>query len=294
MTEQPLVSVICSCYNHNNYIIEALNSVMNQSYANIQLIVVDDYSNDQSKKTIQEWCVNYPNVLFIANPKNLGITKSFNNAYKHVKGDFIIDLAGDDRLLTNCIELQLNLFKTTTYKNIGVVYGNVKFINENGQFLRPYYPIQANGDLINKIPTGQIYCYVLSESNSICSVSALVKKSVYDSLNGYDENLYFEDLDFWIRASKKYDFDFTPKYLVEKREVTNSLGDYFSPQKKHYKGVNNSIYLALKKAFLANTNPKENKSLLQRVYRMLIRAIKAKDIYLCAKYFLFILRIKKS
>ena len=55
----------------------------------------------------------------------------------------------------------------------------------------------------------------------------MIKKEVFDQLSGYDENLAYEDLDFWIRASRVYDFDFTDEILVQKRIVINSLGSDF-------------------------------------------------------------------
>ena len=110
MQENPLVTVICSCYNHENFVIESLNSVINQDYKNIELIIIDDFSSDNSKKTIKNWLLNYPEITFIANENNLGITKSFNNALKSAKGKYIIDLAADDILIPNCVDLQLKKF----------------------------------------------------------------------------------------------------------------------------------------------------------------------------------------
>lgn len=55
----------------------------------------------------------------------------------------------------------------------------------------------------------------------------MVKKTVFDHLEGYDESLVYEDLDFWIRASRIYDFDFIDEVLIQKRVVANSLGSFF-------------------------------------------------------------------
>jgi glycosyltransferase involved in cell wall biosynthesis len=77
MQDKSLVTIICLCYNQENYVIES-KSVINQDYKLIELIIVDDYSTDNSKSVIEEWLIDYPEIQFIANETNLGSTKSFN------------------------------------------------------------------------------------------------------------------------------------------------------------------------------------------------------------------------
>jgi glycosyltransferase involved in cell wall biosynthesis len=129
------------CYNHEAYVVESLNSVINQSYSSIEVIIVDDYSTDSSKTIITTWLEKNPEIQLITNETNLGNTKSFNKALKHAKGEYIIDLAADDILLTNCVALQIAAFKNSRYKNLGVVYGNVELISENGSFASFYFPV---------------------------------------------------------------------------------------------------------------------------------------------------------
>jgi glycosyltransferase involved in cell wall biosynthesis len=186
MQENPLVTIICLCHNHQDYVLESLNSVLNQNYSAIELIIVDDCSADNSKTVIETWLVDHPQIQFIANKTNLGNTKSFNKALKLAKGEFIIDLAADDILLPNCIALQINAFKISSYNNLGIVYGNVELITENGKFDSYYFPVEASKKTIKKRVTGDIYLSVLSGGNSICSVSSMVKKTVFDNLQGYD------------------------------------------------------------------------------------------------------------
>ena len=232
MQENPIVSIICMAYNHENFVVETLNSVIQQNYQPIELIIVDDYSKDRTKLEINNWLLSHPDVQFIANEFNIGNTKSFNNALKIAKGEYIIDLAADDLLLPNGIQMQVNAFQKSKFKNLGVVYGNAEIINEDGSFNSFYFPVDKNGKVISKRIIGDIYSSVLSTGDSICSVSALIKKSVFDFLGGYDETLAYEDLDSWIRASREYEFDFIDEVLVQKRMVTNSLGSNFY-KKKH-------------------------------------------------------------
>ena len=243
MQNNPLVTIICLCYNHESYVVESLNSVINQSYPSIELIIVDDCSTDSSKTIITTWLEKNPEIQFIANETNLGNTKSFNKALKLAKGEYIIDLAADDILLPNCVALQIDAFKNSFYKNLGVVYGNVELISENGTFDSYYFPVNEQKKVIENRITGDIYQSVLSGGNSICSVSAMIKKTVFDHLQGYDETLAYEDLDFWIRASRLYEFDFIDEPLIQKRIVTNSLGSDFFKKKDALSQKNKSFYV---------------------------------------------------
>jgi glycosyltransferase involved in cell wall biosynthesis len=271
MQENPLVSIICLAYNHENFVVETLNSVIQQNYQPIELIIVDDYSKDRTKLEINYWLLSHPDVQFIANEFNIGNTKSFNNALKIAKGEYIIDLAADDLLLPNGIQMQVNAFQKSKFKNLGVVYGNAEIINEDGSFNSFYFPVDKNGKVISKRIIGDIYSSVLSTGDSICSVSALIKKSVFDFLGGYDETLAYEDLDSWIRASREYEFDFIDEVLVQKRMVTNSLGSNFY-KKKHK--INISTYKILKKAIKLNRSKMEDLALLKRVHHEIIHSFR--------------------
>jgi len=71
MTQKPLVTVICLCYNHQDYVIETLQSVLNQSYSNIEIIIVDDKSSDDSVSLISDFLKDHPQIKFIKNEKNV-------------------------------------------------------------------------------------------------------------------------------------------------------------------------------------------------------------------------------
>jgi len=106
MQNSPLVSIICLSYNHAQFVEEALNSVLVQTYKNIELLIADDCSPDDSKSVIENWLKNHPKVVFVANTTNLGNTKTFNKMLALSKGEYVMDLAADDVLLPNCITNQ--------------------------------------------------------------------------------------------------------------------------------------------------------------------------------------------
>lgn len=277
MHENIWVTVVCSCYNHSGFVAESLKSVLKQSHKNIQLIVIDDFSNDNSIAVIEDFIKEYPEIIFIKNSCNLGLTKSFNHAMQLAKGQYFIDLAADDVLLPDCIEIQLQTFKTSQLNNLAIVYGNAEIISENGTHIAHYFDVDSQNKTIEKIPSGDIYSEVISIKTVICSVSSMVKKSVFDELKGYDENLSYEDYDFWIRVSRIYNIEFIDAILIQKRLIPNSLhANFFKSKNKH----GHSTYQISKKAFKLNLNRKENRILLGRIYLEIKIALKTENYYL--------------
>lgn len=283
--QKPLVSIICLCYNHEQFVVESLNSVLNQSYKNIELIIADDCSTDSSEKTIKNWLENYPEIPFISNKTNLGNTKTFNKALKIAKGNYVIDLAADDILMPNCVEKQIDTFLNSNQKKLAIVYGNAEIISENNQHLRYYYEVNHEKKVLKKPATGDIYSSILSQSSMICSVASMVKREVLDELKGYDENLAYEDLDLWIRTARNYNFEFIDSVLIQKRELEDSLGSQFYKKfSSRTRKINHSTYLIIKKAIALNKTKAENKAVLKRVHQEMVKAQKTYDIGLFIKY----------
>lgn len=281
MNPNPIVSIICTCYNHEKYVIESIKSVLNQSYKNIQLIVVDDFSTDNSVTVIEDFLKDFSKIQFIVNKKNLGITKSFNNAITLAKGEFYIDLSADDLLLPNCIENQINIFKKSIYKNLAIVYGNAELISENGIHESYYFSKE------NTKKSGDIYSEILSLNTIICSVSAMYKKSIFNHIGGYDERLSYEDLDFWIRVSRDFEIEYLNEVLVKKRSVLNSLQtSLYTTKNKN----SHSTYSILKKAYYLNKCKDEHSKLKKRVNFEILNSYRSQNYFLALKN--IILRIK--
>lgn len=285
MQNYPLVSVICLCYNHADFVEESLNSVLKQTYPNIELLVADDCSTDLSKSVIEKWLKNHPEIPFVANTTNIGNTKTFNQMLALANGDYIIDLAADDVLLPECVAKQINAFQESKFSNIGIVYGNAVLISEEGKPLEYYYELNENGKIKSVPPSGNIYISVLGQYHKICSVSSMVKREVFEKLGAYDENLAYEDLDLWMRASKKYDFEFIEDALIQKREVANSLGSqFFTKNNARTKRLNRSTYAIIQKAMKQNTSKAENKALLKRTHFEMTKVLKTGDYLLFLQY----------
>ena len=295
MHNKPLVTVICLCYNHADYVIEALESVQNQTYSNVELLIADDFSTDNSVKVIESWLKEHPKIPFLVNKENLGNTKTFNKCLKLAKGEYIIDLAADDVLKLDCIANQLKGFEESSYKNVGLIYGNAELISENGNFINDYFKTDTKRKRLQSQPTGDIYIGLLNGNNNLCSISSLVKRAVFDSLNGYDENLAYEDYDFWIRASRTYNFDYVDKILVQKRVLRDSMYTLLTQKNnKKTRRFNYSTYLILQKAFKMNRTKEEFIAMLKRIHFEMTVAYKTRDFRLLMKYIFLELKVRNT
>lgn len=293
MHQTPLVTVICLSYNHAEFVIEALESVLHQTHNNVELIIADDFSTDNSVEVIEKWLKQHPQIPFIVNVENLGNTKTFNKCLKIAKGAFLIDLAADDVLNPDCIVRQLKGFAETTYENVGLIYGNAELISEKGAFIKDYFETDSNRKRLKSQPTGNIYIGLLNGINNVCSISSLVKREVFEKLKGYDENLAYEDYDFWIRASRIYSFDYVDEILIKKRVLEDSMYTLLTkknnPRTRHF---NYSTYLILLKAFVLNRNKAEFRAMLKRVHFEMMVAFKTRDFVLLSKYILLELKVR--
>ncbi len=283
MQSMPLVSIICLSYNHEKFVTLALDSVLNQTYKNIELLIGDDCSPDNSADVIEKWLLNHPEIHFTRNRINRGYTKTFNSIFSKANGDFVIDLAADDILQPDCIANQLQAFRE--HQDAGLVYGNMKLIDENGKELGYYYPVDDQLSAINPPNSGDVYIDIINQRHKICSVTAMMKRSMLDELGGYDETLAFEDLDIWIRGSRKYPFYFIDKILVTRRELKSSMGSIiFLKNDARVIRMNNSSYKIMRKAMRLNKSRKENKALLRRMHYEMTKALHTRHYSLFLKY----------
>lgn len=127
--KNPLITIIVASYNSKDYILETLESCINQQYQNIEIIIVDDCSSDNSVDIIKQWCKEKKNTtpeircVLVENEKNKGIPSNLNNALPFIKGEWIKCIGSDDILLPEAIfEFVKRLKKHSDWNNIGAVF----------------------------------------------------------------------------------------------------------------------------------------------------------------------------
>ena len=212
MINKSRASVICLCHNQADFVEEAIHSALNQTHENIELIVVDDGSTDGSKQVIRK-AIQDLSVEFVDIERSVGNCKAFNQGLQYATGEYIIDLAADDKLLPNRVAEGIKTFST---KTISVEFCNVRHIDHSGNEKNEHF------DPNQEIPEGDLYEKLIT-TYFISPPGMMMKKEVLDELGGYDESLTYEDFDFWIRSSRKFEYGYTDKVLVQKRDIPNSL-----------------------------------------------------------------------
>lgn len=252
----PLVTVICLCYNHARFVKEAILSVLNQSYPAIQLIVVDDASTDDSVTVIKKLQTEHPpfETLFIEN--NIGSCRAFNRALQLAKGDYLIDLSADDVLMPNRVEEGVRILMEAGV-DYGAQFSDAEIIDELGKHMG----FHSDKFPHDTIPQGNIYKEFINRY-FICPPSVMFTRTLMDEVNGYDEDLLYEDFDLYIRSSRKFKYIYTPSVLVKRRITANALSaNQFTFFSRHSK----STFKVCEKILTLNRNSAEQHALASRI-----------------------------
>jgi glycosyltransferase involved in cell wall biosynthesis len=253
-TGNPLVSMIVVCYNQSRFVVETLESVKAQTYKTTQLIIVDDCSSDDSVAVIENWVrKNGIDCTFIRHQKNQGICKSLNDVLAVVTGKYVSMVASDDVWLPDKIARQEEIMDAEP-DHVGVVYSDAFQMDEHGHTLPDMF-IAAHRKL-PEMPQGQIL-NVLLEGNFIPGMTTLIRRSCYDQVGLYDENLPWEDWDMWMRLARHYSFLYSPTPSAKYRRHQNSLS-----QSDHAAMLKGSFKTCLKQFGLGHVNEEQKPSLI--------------------------------
>ncbi len=215
-----IVSVIAVCFNHTRFVVQALESIKSQTYQNIEVIILDDCSTDNSVETIREWLstagVDYK---FVAHASNQGVCKTFNEGLCATRGKYISLLATDDAWVPEKIERQVEEMEELD-EDVGVLYSDAYLMDEEGNEL-PGLFIERHRELAS-IPVGNIFSD-LADGNFIPAMSTLIRRTCYEAVGRYDERLCYEDWDMWLRISNQFRFAFSDFVSAHYRIVSTSI-----------------------------------------------------------------------
>ena len=189
----PLVSVIISSYNHTDYIEKSISSVFDQTYDNIELLVIDDGSTDNSVKKIQELQKKF--LFDFQVQENKGLTRTLNEAVKRTKGGFILFLGSDDIMLPNRIALQVEYMKDKP--EVGICGGNMELIDAQGNLLPPEKQRYKNA------PTGRFnFNDVFTQNKNVPSIpTQLFRKDVFEKVGGFNPEIRLDDIYIWLKIT---------------------------------------------------------------------------------------------
>lgn len=188
----PLVSVCIAAYNHEEYIGEALESVLAQSYSNIEILVVDDASTDGSAAVIAGYAKRYPDrVRVLVLSENEGPSRAANRLFAMARGSFVALLGSDDRMLPQRIKRQVEYMRSNP--GCVAVFGEIAVIDAQGR------RVESDGERLFNQPIIHLRRQLLS-GNFLNAPSAMVRRADLMAVGGYDPLLrYVQDFELWGR-----------------------------------------------------------------------------------------------
>lgn len=204
MAGSPLISILCLSMNHEKYIQRSFESMLKQTYKNIEIIYVDNNSAD---KTFEIGCQILKSsglqYQVYKREKNYSITENLNFLTKKANGKYITILSGDDFWEINNLEEKINFFEKNP--QYGMIYsGGYKYYYDTNEAI-----VIPEKDC----KSGWVFKEILKD-NFINAIGAVIKKTALEDVGLFDENSLIEDWDLWIRIAEKYPIGYLNKKLV--------------------------------------------------------------------------------
>lgn len=207
----PLVSAYIPCYNHEKFIKDAIESIINQTYKNIELIIIDDGSKDNSVKVIES-LISKCNERFIRfefrHRQNKGLCATLNEAIEWCTGVYFSGCASDDLLIENKIEIQVKYMQNNP--NAIGVFGGIQMIDDKKNIIKN----------ISKSNAKYTFEDIFLHEHFLPTPTALLKLDSVKNIGGYKEDLIIEDWSMWL-------------YLTEKGKTLDLLENIFAQYRRH-------------------------------------------------------------
>lgn len=217
---KPLVSVLLPSYNHANYIEEAIISIFNQTYNNIELIIIDDGSNDGSNEIIKNLQNKY--TFYYEHQINCGLIKTLDKLIKKANGKYISLFSSDDLYAPNKIEKLVDFLEQNT--DYDMVYSRIALIDSYSHVYKTIEEPYKSGMIFEDLLLGNFF---------INGLGVLVKKEIYEKYGRLDS--YIDDFQLWLQIAKHHKIGFINDILAFYRIHHNHLSsNLFKMQKAEY------------------------------------------------------------
>jgi glycosyltransferase involved in cell wall biosynthesis len=208
--DPPVVSVVLTCFNHQEFVEQALDAVAGQTHRPIQLIVADDASADDSAQRIAGWLAGrWPDATFIRHRSNQGLCRTLNEALAQVAGEYVAISSADDWMEPERLERLVDELATAP-AHVGLVYSGLRFVDAAGNELALIHTEPGSA------PSGAVFHRQLAMP-VIPTPAVMVRRSVFDTVGGFNETDVVEDYDMWLRVTRAFDVRHVPGALVNFR-----------------------------------------------------------------------------
>ncbi|WP_161988080.1 glycosyltransferase family 2 protein [Variovorax guangxiensis] len=240
----PRVSVIMPSYNHARYIRSAIESVLAQTFKDLELLVSDDGSIDDTSNVVAQ--ISDPRLSFVANPFNRGAGIVTNELIARARGEFIALLNSDDEWVADKLERQVRMLDEDP--SLAACFTRAQWIDSEGKALGDDQV--EYGDVFNKENRSQAMWlrWFFFSGNCLCHPSVLIRKDCYDVLGDYDNRLrQLPDFEMWVRLVKRWPIHIMSERLLRFRILPGENAS--SPTLKNARRGNNETFFILSKFF---------------------------------------------
>lgn len=218
-TKAPEVSVILSVYNGENYISESLESILNQTFRDFELIIINDGSTDGTSAIIKSY--PDPRIINLENEKNIGIARSSNKGLRIARGKYIAIMDADDISLPERFQKQFKILENNP--DIGVCGTWISVIDKNGTWMKNIcYPTSS------KVISCSLLFY-----DCFANPSTMFRKKIIEEIGEYDPGFIAAmDYDLWTRSIGYYTFSNIPEFLLKYRMHGQNISQ--DREKRHH------------------------------------------------------------
>ncbi len=221
LKREPFVTIAIPTYNREEFLLEALDSALNQCYKNFEVLVIDDGSQKDIYNTLKDY-LNHPKLRVLKNDRNMGRPYTRNRALEEAGGEYVLWLDDDDILESDTLLDYVKLLEDENYVP-DIVYGDLEIFGEGKGMMSPL-DFYKNGPYLG--------FRILSVPGSpIPNPMTMVRKDLYKMLGGYDtEFIRAQDYEFWARAAGRAEF----------KKCAKTVGRY----RLHQNNISGSIHIA--------------------------------------------------
>jgi alpha-1,3-rhamnosyltransferase len=217
----PLVTLCTPIYNHEPFLEDYFQSIINQTYQNIQLILIDDCSTDDSTKVVERWLerleARFNSFVYIPRKVNMGLIYNCNDGLSLAEGKYFCIFASDDVMFPKNIEEKVNFLENNP--EYAMVFSNTYAGMEPSEKKIKHFSSKTNPDAFH----GDIFYELINYGCFIPAPSVVSKKEIIEEVGGYDNQYAFEDYVMWIKIAHKYKIGYINEPLVFYRFSPNSL-----------------------------------------------------------------------